>query len=83
MTNEMLFTEVVEAIQERLRGTEGADIHISTPGLLKNPVQQTERMKPSTEIGLGSTFIERLKDRRYVPAPAHPNQQSRELYQPL
>jgi hypothetical protein len=40
-------------------------------------------MKPSTEIGLGSTFIERLKDRRYVPAPAHPNQQSRELCQPL
>ena len=52
VTNEFLLTEVVEAIQESLAGAEGADIYISTPGLLKNPVQETERMKSSAEIAL-------------------------------
>ena len=77
MTNEMLFTEVVEAIQERFRGTEGADVHISTPGLLKNPVLETERMKSSTQIALRGALIQWLEYRRYVPAPAHLNQKSR------
>ena len=77
MAYQFLLPEVVEAIQECLAGTEGADINISTPGLLKNPVQETERMKSSTEIALGSALTERLEYRRYVPAPAHQNQISR------
>ena len=78
MSNKMLFPQVIETIEESFAGTECAYVHISTPGLLKNPVQQTERMKPSTEIGLGGLFIQRLKNRPYVPPPAHLNQFFRE-----
>ena len=77
MTDEYLFLEVIEAVQEGFAGAEGADIYISTPGLLKNPVQQAERMKSSTEIALGRAPTQRLQNRRYVPAPAHLNQKSR------
>ena len=75
--DEFLFPEVIETVQEWLAGTERADIYISTPGLLKNPVQETERMKSSTEIALRGALIQWLEYRRYVPAPAHLNQKSR------
>lgn len=52
MTNEVFLSEVIETIQECFTGTEGADIYISTPGLLKDPVQETERMKSSAEVAL-------------------------------
>lgn len=74
MAYQFLFLEVVESIQERLTGAEGADVHISTPGLLKNPVQQAERMKSSTQIGLCCALIQWLEYRRYALAPAHLNQ---------
>lgn len=77
MTYEFLLPEVVETIQEGLTGREGADVYISTPGLLKNPVQETERMKSSAQIALRGTPIQWLENRRYVPAPAHLNQKSR------
>ena len=76
MVYEFLLSEIIETVQEGLASREGADVHISTPGLLKNPIQQTERMKPSTKIGLGRALIQWLEYRRYVPAPAHQNQKS-------
>lgn len=77
MSNKMLFPQVIETIEESLAGAEGADIYISTPGLLKNPVQETERMESSTQIALRGALIQWLENRRYVPAPAHLNQKSR------
>lgn len=74
---EFLLSQVEETIQESLTGTESADVYISTPGLLKNPVQETERMKSSTQIALRGALIQWLEYRRYVPAPAHLNQKSR------
>ena len=71
MADELLLPQVEESVQERLAGAEGADIHISAPGLLKNPAQQAERVKPSTEVGLGGTLIQWPQNRLYLPAPAH------------
>ena len=82
VTNEFLLTEVVETVQESLAGAEGADIYISTPGLLKNPVQETERMKTSAQIALRGALIQWLEYRRYVPAPAHLFPLVRDLHLP-
>ncbi len=61
MVDEPLAAEPVEARQESVRRRKRADVDIGRPGLLENPVKQTERMKSDAKVGLTRAILERLE----------------------
>ena len=49
VADQILFPEVIETPEERIRRRERRDINIRTPGLFQDPVQQTERVETFTQ----------------------------------
>lgn len=52
----VFLAQQIEAVQERLAGGVAADKNGGLARLLENPLQQTQRMKPHTEICLYGAF---------------------------
>lgn len=61
LVNEVTPPQSEETAEESVRRGESGHVHVSTPGLLKDPPEQAERVQASTEMILRNGVTQRTE----------------------